>query len=43
VNKKLAAIPTSFFIDKDGIIQATKLGNFLSTAGIEGLPGKIMP
>jgi hypothetical protein len=43
VNKKLTAITASFFIDKNGIIQATKLGNFLSAADIEDFLKKIIP
>ncbi len=39
----VAAIPASFFIDKNGIIQATKLGNFLSAADIEDFLKKIIP
>ncbi len=35
--------PTTFFIDKDGIIQAIKVGAFLGKAEIEGKLGKIIP
>jgi peroxiredoxin len=36
-------IPTTFFIDKDGIIQAVKVGAFPSKEAIEGNLNKIMP
>jgi cytochrome c biogenesis protein CcmG/thiol:disulfide interchange protein DsbE len=37
------SIPTTFFIDKDGIIQAIKVGPFLSKADIENSLSKIIP
>ena len=37
------SIPTTFFIDKDGIIQAIKVGPFLSKAEIENSLSKIIP
>jgi peroxiredoxin len=36
-------IPTTFFIDKDGIIQAVKVGAFPNKEAIEGELDKIMP
>ena len=39
----IRSIPTTFFIDKDGIIQAIKLGPFLSKADIENSLSKIIP
>ena len=36
-------IPTTFFIDKDGIIQAKKIGSFLNKQEIETNLNKIMP
>ena len=36
-------IPTTFLIDKDGIIQVMKVGSFSSTAEIEKSLSKIMP
>ena len=39
----IRGIPTTFFIDKDGIIQIVKVGAFLSTAEIEKNLKKIMP
>jgi len=37
------AIPTSFFIDKNGIIQALRIGAFSNKASIENHLGKIIP
>jgi len=37
------SIPTTFFIDKDGIIQAIKVGPFLSKAEIEMMLSAIIP
>jgi len=37
------AIPTTFFIDKNGIIQVTKIGSFQSTAEIEKYLSQITP
>ena len=37
------AVPTTFFIDGDGIIRATKIGPFLSKAEIETMLGHIIP
>lgn len=39
----IRAIPTTFFIDKDGIIQETKIGAFTDKAEIEKRLGKIIP
>ena len=39
----IRSIPTTFFIDKDGIIQAIKVGPFLSKAEIENSLSKIIP
>jgi peroxiredoxin len=39
----IASIPSTFFIDKDGVIRQKKLGNFTSAAEIENELGKIMP
>jgi len=39
----IRAIPTTFFIDKDGIIQGMKVGAFSSKAEIEKNLGKIIP
>ena len=39
----IRAIPTTFFIDKDGIIQEIKVGAFSNTAEIEGLLSNIIP
>ena len=39
----IRAIPATFFIDKDGIIQGTKVGAFSSKAEIEKSLGKIIP
>ena len=36
-------IPTTFFIDKDGIIQEKKIGAFFSEAELEEKLTKIMP
>ena len=36
-------IPTTFFIDRDGIIQATKVGAFSSKAEIEMMLSEIIP
>jgi len=36
-------IPTTFFIDKDGMIQAIKVGPFLSKAEIEMMLSAIIP
>ena len=36
-------IPTTFFIDKEGIIQAVKVGAFPNKEAIEGELNKIMP
>jgi cytochrome c biogenesis protein CcmG/thiol:disulfide interchange protein DsbE len=36
-------IPTTFFIDKDGMIQAIKVGPFLSKAEIEMMLSEIIP
>ena len=38
----IRAIPTTFFIDRDGIIQAIKVGAFSSTAEIEKSLSKII-
>ncbi len=37
------SIPTTFFIDKDGMIQAIKVGPFLSKAEIEMMLSAIIP
>ncbi len=37
------AIPTSFFIDKDGIVQDVKIGSFQSVAEIEDSLRKVVP
>jgi len=39
----VSAIPTTFFIDADGIIQAMKVGAFSSVAEIEKDLGKVIP
>lgn len=39
----VSAIPITFFVDKDGIIQAKKLGYFKSVADIEDYLALIMP
>ena len=39
----IRAIPTTFFIDKDGIIQGIKISAFSSKAEIEKNLGKIIP
>ena len=39
----IRGIPATFFIDKDGIIQAIKVGPFLSKAEIENSLSKIIP
>jgi len=39
----IRSIPTTFFIDKDGVIQDMKIGAFSSVAEIERRLGKIMP
>jgi len=39
----ITGIPTTFFIDKDGIIQATKIGAFRDKAEIETSLSKIIP
>ena len=39
----ITGIPTTFFIDKDGIILDKVIGAFQSTAQIENRLGKIMP
>jgi len=39
----IRGIPTTFFIDKDGIIQARKVGGFSSVAEIESHLSKILP
>ena len=39
----IRAIPTTFFIDKDGIIQETKIGAFTGKAEIEERLGSIVP
>lgn len=39
----VGGIPVTFFIDKDGIIQARKLGAFRNTAEIENYLNLIMP
>ena len=39
----VGGIPVAFFIDKDGIIQARKLGAFRNTAEIENYLNLIMP
>jgi len=36
-------IPTTFFIDKDGTIQAVRVGAFPNKEAIEGYLDKIMP
>jgi len=40
---RVAAIPTTFFIDKDGIIRGRQIGAFTGKAGIENGLKKIMP
>jgi len=40
---RISGIPTTFFIDKDGIIQGKKIGGFLSKAEIESYLIKIVP
>jgi len=39
----ILGIPATFFIDKDGIIQAIKIGSFSSTAEIEMMLSEIIP
>ena len=39
----VSGIPVTFFIDKDGIIQATRLGSFSSADEIEDYLNLIMP
>ncbi len=39
----VSGIPITFFIDKDGIIQATRLGSFSSADEIEDYLNPIMP
>ena len=39
----IRSIPTTFFIDKDGMIQAIKVGRFLSKAEIEVMLSEIIP
>ena len=39
----IRSIPTTFFIDRDGVIQDIKIGAFSSVAEIERRLGKIMP
>jgi len=39
----VVGLPTTVFIDEDGIIQDVKVGAFRSVAEIEGKLGKIMP
>jgi alkyl hydroperoxide reductase subunit AhpC len=39
----VSGVPVTFFIDKNGIIQAVRLGAFSSSAQIEGYLDKIMP
>jgi len=39
----IMGIPTTFFIDKDGILQNRKVGAFLSKEQIEGYLREIMP
>ena len=39
----VSRIPITFFIDKDGIIQATRLGSFSSADEIEDYLNPIMP
>jgi len=39
----IARIPTTFFIDKNGIIQGKKIGAFRSKEEIEGYLGRIIP
>ena len=39
----ILGVPTTFFIDKDGIIQKWKLGAYLSTAEIEADLRSIIP
>jgi peroxiredoxin len=39
----VSGIPVTFFIDKDGIIQATRLGSFSSADEIEDYLNPIMP
>jgi peroxiredoxin len=43
VDYGVSGIPVTFFVDKDGIIQAVRLGAFNSSAQIEGYLDKIMP
>ena len=42
-NYNIRGIPTTFFIDKDGIIQDVKVGAFPNKRAIEGSLSKIMP
>ena len=39
----VSGIPVTFFIDKDGIIRAKKIGGFLNTIEIYSYLGTIMP
>ncbi len=39
----IRAIPTTFFIDEDGVIQAIKIGSFLSKTEIETMLSEIIP
>lgn len=39
----VSGIPITFFIDKDGIIQAVRLGSFSNSAEIEDYLDRIMP
>ncbi len=40
---RINGIPTTYFIDKDGVIQGVKVGAFQSVAQIESYLGKIVP
>ena len=40
---RIAGYPTTFFIDEDGIIQAKKVGAFLTRGEIESYLSKILP
>jgi len=42
-NYNIRGIPTTFFIDKEGIIRVTKVGSFRAAWEIEGGINKIMP
>jgi len=39
----ITAIPTTFFIDKNGIIQQKKIGSFLNKEAIEKYVSQIVP